>query len=251
MHPLHAHRPSSSLPAIPILMYHNIARPPRDITSHRGLYVTPGAFARQMWLLKSLGYQGLSMDAAMRYLRGERRGRVAVITLDDGYRDNLAHALPVLQHHGFSATCYVVSHAVGRFNSWDADKLRVHKPLMTREQLREWQAAGMEVGAHTRHHPHLTRCGDDELREEIAGSRETLQDLLGTDITQFCYPYGDVDARVAARVRDSGFDAATTTQRGRARPGNDPWRLPRVPVTLRHTLPSFALRALTRYEDGR
>ncbi|GGD55485.1 polysaccharide deacetylase family protein [Pseudoxanthomonas indica] len=237
--------------AIPILMYHNIARPPRELRSHRSLYVQPSSFARQMWLLRRLGYQGMSMDRAMPYLRGDLHGRVAVITLDDGYRDNLQHALPVLQAHGFSATCYVVSDAVGRFNTWDASLLRVHKPLMTIAQLRHWQEAGMEVGAHTRRHPHLTRCSDAQLDEEILGGRELLQDLLGSAITQFCYPYGDVDDRVVARVKAAGFAAATTTRRGRARGGDDAWRLPRVPVSYRHLLPSFALRVLTDYEAGR
>ncbi len=49
------------------------------------------------------------MSAAMPYLRGERSGKVMVVTLDDGYLDNLQAALPVLQAHGFSATCYLVT----------------------------------------------------------------------------------------------------------------------------------------------
>jgi peptidoglycan/xylan/chitin deacetylase (PgdA/CDA1 family) len=248
---MHAQPRPLATPAIPILMYHNIARPPRELPSHRSLYVRPSSFARQMWLLRRLGYQGLSMQQAMPYLRGERSGRVAVITLDDGYRDNLQHALPVLQAQGFSATCYVVSDAVGRFNHWDAGKLRVHKPLMTLNQLRSWHDAGMEVAAHTRRHPHLTRCSDHELDDEIAGSRQVLEDLLGVAVTQFCYPYGDLDDRVVARVQAAGYDAATSTRRGRARGGEHLWRLPRVPVAYRHLLPSFALRVLTDYESGR
>lgn len=248
---MHAPLSAPAAQAIPILMYHNIAQPPRELRSHRSLYVRPSCFARQMWLLRQLGYQGLSMKDAMPYLRGEQRGRVAVITLDDGYRDNLRHALPILQANGFSATCYVVSDAVGRFNTWDAAKLRVHKPLMTVSQLRSWHEAGMEIGAHTRRHPHLTRCNDAELEDEVLGGRMALEAHLGTAVTQFCYPYGDFDDRVAASVQAAGFTAATTTQRARARSGGDAWRLPRVPVSYRHLLPSFALRVLTDYEAGR
>ena len=96
---------------VPILMYHNIAPAPRDIRVYRSLYVSPRVFARQMWLLRQLGYVGLSMTAAEPYLRGEREGRVAVITLDDGYVDNLQAAMPVLQRYGFSATCYEIGRA--------------------------------------------------------------------------------------------------------------------------------------------
>jgi peptidoglycan/xylan/chitin deacetylase (PgdA/CDA1 family) len=176
----------------------------------------PGAFARQMWLLKRLGYTGLSMSDAMPYLRGEREGRIAVVTLDDGYVDNLESAMPVLQRYGFTATCYVVSGSIGRFNNWDAEKLGIEKPLMSPAQLRAWHDGGMEIGAHTRSHPRLTQCNDAQLHDEIAGSKADLEDHLGAAVTQFCYPYGDMNDRVADVTREAGYDAATTTHRGRA-----------------------------------
>lgn len=234
---------------IPILMYHNIAPAPRELVRWRSLYVHPRSFARQMALLHRLGYRGLSMSAAMPYLRGERSGRVAVITLDDGYADNVANALPVLQRHGFSATCYVVSGALGRYNDWDDVKLGVRKPMMDASQLRAWQAGGMEVGAHTRTHPRLKQCDDARLHDETAGCKAALEDLVGAPVTQFCYPYGDHDERVVAATREAGFVAATTTHRGRAWPGMDPFGLPRVPVARSHVLPQFAWRVLTSYED--
>lgn len=237
--------------ACPIFMYHNIAHAPRGLQRWRSLYVSPATFARQMWLLKRLGYKGLSMSDAMPYLRGEQQGRIAIITLDDGYLDNLESALPVLQRYGFTATCYVVSGSIGRFNDWDEEKLGVRKALMTPGQLRAWCDGGMEVGAHTRTHPHLTQCSDTQLEDEITGSKADLEDLLGTPVTQFCYPYGDADDRVAAVTRAAGYAAATTTQRGRAMPGMDLWRLPRVQVARHHALPQFAMRAFTDYENKR
>ena len=235
---------------IPILMYHNIGEPPGG-ASLRNLYVRTGAFARQMWLLKLLGYKGLSMSAAMPYLRGEKSGRVAVITFDDGYLDTLEQALPILNNVGFSATCYVVSSRTGEHNDWDAAALNVRKQLMTAAQLKAWQAAGMEVGAHSRTHPHLPKCTDDELKAEIAGSKADLEALTGAPVTQFCYPYGDLDARVADAVRTAGYSAATTTQRGRARPGDDPMKLRRILVSGSNLLHLFLIKLLTAYEDKR
>lgn len=237
--------------ALPILMYHNIAHAPADLRVYRSLYVSPGKFARQMRLLQLLGYTGLSMSAALPYLRGQRQGRVVVITLDDGYVDNLDAALPVLQKFGFSATTYVVSGSIGRFNEWDAERLGVRKPLMSAAELRRWNDAGMEIGAHTRTHPRLTGCNDAALREEIHGCKKDLEDRLGSAVTQFCYPYGDADDRVATVVREAGYEAATTTRRGRAVAGADLWRLPRVQIARHHLLPQFAARVLTRYEDRR
>lgn len=232
-------------------MYHNIAQAPRKLPVYRSLYVSPGAFARQLWLLRRLGYAGVSMTAAMPYLRGERSGRVVVITLDDGYQDNLEAALPLLQRYGCTATVYAVSGALGRFNCWDAGRLGVRKPVMSAAQLRQWVASGMEVGAHSRNHPHLTRCDDQALRDETRGAKHELEDAVGVAVTQFCYPYGDVDDRVAAATREAGFAAATATCRGRARAGDDLWRLPRVQIARHHLLPQFAMRTLTAYEDRR
>lgn len=237
--------------ACPIFMYHNVAQAPRALKRWRSLYVSPGAFARQMWLLKRLGYTGLSMSDAMPYLRGEQHGRIAVITLDDGYVDNLQFAMPVLQRYGFTATCYVVSGSIGRYNHWDAEKLGIQKPLMTPAQLRAWHEGGMEIGAHTRSHPRLRQCSNTQLHDEIAGSKTDLEDVLGAPVTQFCYPYGDMDDRVADVTRASGYAAATTTRRGRAIIGTDLWRLPRVQVARHHILPQFAMRAFTNYENKR
>lgn len=235
---------------VPILMYHNIGEPPEGARL-RALYVRTGAFGRQMLLLKLLGYRGLSMSEAMPYLRGEKTGKVVAITFDDGYLDTLEHALPILNTFGFSATCYVVSGRTGQYNEWDAAELKVQKKLMTDEQVRTWHAAGMEVGAHSRSHPRLTKCTDEELQTELAGSKADLEALTGAPVTQFCYPYGDYDARVANAVRSTGYSASTTTTRGRALPGDDPLQLRRILVSGSSMLYLFLIKLLTRYEDKR
>ena len=242
---------TSQANAIPILMYHNIASAPRDLRVYRSLYVSPGSFARQMWLLHRVGYTGLSVTATEPYLRGERKGKVAVITLDDGYADNVQSAMPVLQKFGFSATCYVVSGQIGRYNSWDDQRLGIQKRLMTTSQLREWWDGGMEVGAHTRSHPRLTQCDEVQLHSEIGGCKKELEDQLGSEVTQFCYPYGDENERVVAATREAGFSTATTTHRGRAAAGDDLWRLPRMQIARHHVLPQFAMKVFSGYEDRR
>ncbi len=235
---------------IPILMYHNIGIPPKN-AKLSNLYVHPRAFSTQMLMLKLLGYQCLSMSAAMPYLRGEKTGRVMALTFDDGYADTFDIALPILKKHGFSATSYFVSQLIGKYNKWDAAALKIKKNLMSIEQVVTWHRSGMEVGAHSQFHPRLTKCSHNRLISEIAGSKDDLESIIQAKVSQFCYPYGDYDDHITEIIHREGFDAATTTQRGRAQTGDDPYKLRRVLISKR-TLPHlFMLKLFSRYEDKR
>lgn len=235
---------------IPILMYHQIDVPPPSGTPLRGLVVSPGAFARQMQLLKLLGYRGLSMRDLEPYLTGEKQGRVVGITFDDGYQNNLHHALPVLRKHGFTATCYAVSSKIGGTNSWDQG-LVAEKPLMTEADWRAWLAGGMDIGSHTRTHADLNQASADQARDEIAGSKRELENTLGCEVRHFCYPYGRFGAEHSRMAREAGYVTATTTRRGRMHAGDDPMTLRRVLVAQATHLLHFALKIGTTYEDRR
>lgn len=234
---------------IPILTYHQVDQPPPDGTPFRGLVVSPGAFARQMGLLRALGYRGLSMTALEPYLRGERQGRVVGITLDDGYVNNLEHALPVLQRYGFSATCYVVSGQMGGANVWDQALGVPARPLMNAAQLKAWVAGGQEVGAHTRNHVDLRQTDDAAAFQEMAGCKRELEHRVEAQVRHFCYPYGSHEPRHAAMAKAIGYQTATTTQRARVRAGDDLFELPRVPVLRTTSLPVLWLKLATGYED--
>jgi peptidoglycan/xylan/chitin deacetylase (PgdA/CDA1 family) len=236
---------------IPILMYHQIdARPVRG-TPLRGLVVSPSSFARQMAMLKILGYQGLSMSALMPYLQGDKHGKVVGITFDDGYVNNIDYALPVLKKNGFSATCYLVSGQLGGTNVWDVDKGIAIKPLMQATQARAWVDGGQEVGAHSRSHADLTTLSADQAYDEIVGSKQDLEHVLGTNVSQFCYPYGHYTAQHVEQVQTAGYTAATTTARGRARTSDSIWELPRVPVMGSVWFGQLWQKIATSYEDKR
>jgi peptidoglycan/xylan/chitin deacetylase (PgdA/CDA1 family) len=233
---------------IPILMYHQIDVPPPSGTPLRGLVVSPQSFARQMGLLKLLGYKGLSMRALEPYLKGEKQGKVVGITFDDGYQNNLHIALPILKRHGFSATCYAVSSMIGGTNSWDQG-LVAEKPLMTETDWRTWLASGMDIGSHTRTHADLNQLSQEKASEQIAGSKQELESTLGYEVRHFCYPYGRFGAEHSRMVQEAGYLTATTTRRGRVHPGDDPYTLNRIMVACATNLGLFATKVMTGYED--
>ncbi|MDD3610509.1 MAG: polysaccharide deacetylase family protein [Halothiobacillaceae bacterium] len=236
---------------LPILMYHQIDVPPPSGTPMRGMSVAPAVFARQMAVLAALGYRGVGLPELLPYLAGERRGKVVGLTFDDGYLNNLSEALPVLRRHGFTATCYAVSGHVGGCNDWDAANGVPQKRLMDAQALRDWCAAGMDVGAHTRHHVDLTALEPSAAREEILASRRELEALIDREVRHFCYPYGRYDSLHVDFVREAGFWSATTVRRGRAQLGDSPFELPRVLVAQATRLPQFLLKLFTGYEDRR
>lgn len=236
---------------IPILMYHQIDEPPPRGTQLRGLIVSPGSFARQMALLKLMGYRGMSMRELEPYLSGEKQGKVVGITFDDGYQNNVENALPVLKRHGFTATCYGVSSMLGGTNSWDRNTGIAEKPLMTVENWRVWLDAGMEVGSHTRTHADLTQLQSDEAVDEISASKRELEEALACEVRHFCYPYGRFTEIHRNMVQQSGYVSATTTQRGRIHAADDAFVFRRVLVARATTLIHFALKIGTAYEDRR
>lgn len=192
-----------------------------------------------MGLLKALGYRGVSMSDLMPYLRGDRRGKVVGITFDDGYRNNVTNALPVLARYGFSSTCYVVSGLIGGTNAWDLKNRVVEKPLMTADEVREWIAGGQEVGSHTCHHVNLREVDGTVAKAEITGSKAQLEALTGAPCRHFCYPYGSYGPEHVGWVREAGYETATTTVRGRAHGGGAMLELPRIGVFKGTLLPKF------------
>lgn len=240
------HRPQP----VPILVYHQIAPAPAKGSAFRSLCVAPGAFARQMALLKLLGYSGLSMTQLQPYLTGQCAGKVVGITFDDGYLNNLTHALPVLKKHGFSSTCYAVSGLLGQTNLWDAPLGVAQTLLMNASELVAWQAGGQEVASHTKDHVDLQTTSDVDSAWQISASKSELEAVLGRSAQHFCYPYGSYQSKHVDMVAAQGFVTATTTRRGRCDPASlDLLQLPRVPVVRSTTLLVFWLKVATGYED--
>lgn len=102
---------------------------------------------------------------------------------------------------------------------------------MTHEELRTLSAtSGVDVGAHTRTHPLLATLTEAEQWQEIDGSRDDLERLLGRRVDLFSYPFGGDEAFTAATtalVRTSGYAMACSGTGGTARPEDYPFVVPR------------------------
>lgn len=203
-------------------MYHSVAEcgeDPYHVT------VSPNRLRRQLEWLGARGLRGVCLAELLRERAAGRGHDLVGLTFDDGYQDFLDHAVPLLHRHGCTATVFVLPGRLGGTNAWDP--LGPRKKLLTAEGLRAAAGAGMEIGSHGLLHRGLPSLDDAALHEETAGSREALAEITGTPPAGFCYPYGTLDARSVAAVRDAGYDYACAIDPG---PLTGVHALPRVHI---------------------
>ncbi|HEY6608742.1 MAG TPA: polysaccharide deacetylase family protein [Candidatus Limnocylindria bacterium] len=82
------------------------------------------------------------------------------------------------------------------------------------DALRALADDGVTIAAHSRTHALLTTVGDDQLADELAGSRADIERELGRPSSLFAYPSGDADQRVVDAAAAAGYEVAFTTRRG-------------------------------------
>lgn len=218
-----------------VLTYHNIDIPPKQ-AKLKTLYVKPSKFKTQLSILKRFGYRTPDLDS----ITFDRRE--VILTFDDGYKDFLENALPIIKQYGFKAVMFVVVDFVGSYNHWDWQKLNVKKPLMDWQDINYILKQGVEIGSHTLTHPSLREIDIKEAEREIEFSKKKLEDKLGVEIKSFCYPYGHYNQAVRDVVEKTGYRYAFTTKHGSFNPQDDPYQIKRITVFGNMTSLGFSFR---------
>ena len=176
--------------------------------------VTPAAFRAQMEeLARDRSVTVVSLGRAIELLESPVDGRYVCVTFDDGYLDNLEHAVPVLDSLGLPGTIFAIADVLEGRASYDW--YRTPPPAITVENLPELLAGGfVDVQAHSRTHRRLTTLPAADLEREVAGCKEQLERHLSYSLTTFSYPAGLYGPRELQAVLDAGFRAAVTTAAG-------------------------------------
>ncbi|MER3431515.1 MAG: hypothetical protein C4324_10840 [Blastocatellia bacterium] len=233
---------SSDFPLI--LALHRIGYPPANARI-RGLFTSPKLLRFELHILKSLGYRFCTLSDAFLF----PRPRTAVITFDDGYRDNLTAAEKILGDFGAPATLFVVTSDVGKSNVvWGEADEKLPAEMLSWEELRTLSSLGWEIGSHSHFHVHLERRSVLAQRDMIAKSIEAIDENLGFRPRTFAYPYGSYSSITKNLLRELGFSYAVTT---RSPSSGEPFdfdslELPRISVGGRHLLHYFRAANRTR-----
>lgn len=199
---------------VPILTYHHVG------SGKEWYYVSPAEFEAQLRYLRDSGYQSVSTAQLADVLAGKVKSppRPLVITFDDGYADNFAAALPLLEKYGMTATFFVTTGKIGQtdYLSWD--------------QIRQMHRRGMEIGSHTVNHYTLREINLKEFERELLASRLMLQNNVPITTTLFANPFGETAPAVVDLLQRTGYQAACSSVVGVNRPGENPYMLRRMSV---------------------
>jgi peptidoglycan/xylan/chitin deacetylase (PgdA/CDA1 family) len=173
------------------------------------LAVAPEEFERQLHLLVARGWRGATFRDAVLHPPYQR---TLAVTFDDAFLSVLELALPIMTRLELPGTVFAPTSFVdcrmpliwAGIDRWaatpDAPELR----SMSWDDLEHLIDQGWEVGSHTRTHPRLSEIDDERLTDELEGSREDIEQHLGS-CDSVAYPYGDTDERVVGRARAAGY----------------------------------------------
>jgi peptidoglycan/xylan/chitin deacetylase (PgdA/CDA1 family) len=218
-----------------VLMYHKINDLPGNPTT-----VPVSLFDEQMSQLRELGYVAVSLDDVLGHYY-ERRplplGAV-LITFDDGYRDNLDNALPILERHGYQAVLFAPIGYLGTPLPLPHEEHLAQQGIVNRTldwgELAELDSTGViRVESHGIGHRPLADLEVDEAAREITLSKLRLEERLGRPVRAFAYVKGSEAHYRPVHVsllRQAGYDLAFTSISGANSSQSDPLQLHRYNV---------------------
>jgi peptidoglycan/xylan/chitin deacetylase (PgdA/CDA1 family) len=173
--------------------------------------VTPEERSRFSWQMDLLCKKTKALPADIDKLP-EKTGSFAVVTFDDGLENIIENALPELKKRGIPATLFIVTDLLGRNRDWEhrgGDDTR-HEMVMTAEKLRALASDSISIGSHSMTHPLMTNIPNDRLQQELRGSREKLEKMLGRRITLFSFPYGGFNEEALIESKKAGYKRVFT-----------------------------------------
>lgn len=231
-------------PRVVCLMYHRAASRAayEQLEGGERVFTLPeDSFDEQLGWLRAQGHDFVSADDVARFARGECAlgDRSVLITIDDGCASAYTRMLPVLRRHRATAILFVTTDPRAAIFQEAGDENR----RVTDQEIRELVAGGVAIGSHAVSHRPLSAMGEDEIRDELAASKRTLEEATGGNVRHFAVPANWYDERVLRVAREVGYDTVFCSRPDTVRAGMPTFGLPRINVEGQLDLAGFA-RAL-------
>ncbi len=184
---------------VPILCYHQIRdRTGDDSASARAYIIPPATFTAQLDTLRDNGFTTVTPDQLMANLSFGTAlpAKPVMLTYDDSDLDGFTVGAPAMAERGFTGTYFAMTVVLGK------------KHYMSSDQLRQLEAAGNTVGAHTWDHHRVDRYAGDDWRVQLDEPGAELAEVLGHPVSYFAYPYGAWNPVALPHVLEAGYTAA-------------------------------------------
>jgi peptidoglycan/xylan/chitin deacetylase (PgdA/CDA1 family) len=130
------------------------------------------------------------------------------ITFDDGFYSVVQNAIPELEARNCPATIFIPPACLGKPPSWpDIDeKEKANEVVMDiHELVKIKNNILITIGSHCQTHANLLRIGGAEAREEIAGSKLKLEELLKRRVTELSFPFGAFNENHVQMAKEAGY----------------------------------------------
>lgn len=205
-------------------------------------------FTRQLNYMRDFG-EFISLDDVVGLLNSGEiiDGRYFCITFDDGFKNCLTNAVPILLDKGAPAVFFMATGYINSDPEKDTQKLlgffdlgTILIEFLSWQDCRDMSASGMTIGSHTVNHVRLAKLSEEEAQYELNASKTIIEKNLGQACNHFCSPFGipndDYNVeRDPDLVRESGYMSMSTTERGATRKGGFPYEICRD-----HTLANWS-----------
>jgi peptidoglycan/xylan/chitin deacetylase (PgdA/CDA1 family) len=219
----------------PILMMHSV----KDKMDAGISSISRKKFAAVIDKAKYENYDISPLEEFVKKLKGRViEGSTICLSFDDGYADFYRLFREYLEPNSIPAAVFMTAGFIGEKACWD------YKPTpalhLSIEQLKDLsQSQLITIGSHSFSHADLTRVEDDRIEKEIVDSRKILEDITGSQVQYFSYPFGRFNQNITEKVREAGYEAAFCGVPHRFSGSDNLFMIPRIPLNLLDNLFTF------------
>jgi peptidoglycan/xylan/chitin deacetylase (PgdA/CDA1 family) len=229
-------------PIATVIVYHAVGDRPRELDPD-GLFISRKQFEFQMAFLAR---QRTVVPLSQTITPGAEGGRRRVaITFDDGFRNVLTDAVPVLRRHALPAAVFVPTKWLGISSVEDASAGAIE--TLTVDDLRELDRLGFEIGSHSHSHLDCGLAAQDQIVADLTESVAQLATALGRAPRYLAWPFGRHSPAALDAAARIGFELAFATDH----PSRSRYAVPRTPIYRTDGATMFRFKTTGRYVPWR
>ena len=188
-------------------------------------------FERQLRFLRNYA-DFISMDNAVEIFENKLHvdGRYFCVTFDDGLKNCVTNALPILLEHKCPAIFYIPSNIVE--NITPSIPYLENVEYLTLDDCKKLIDNGIAIGSHTVNHTPLIALNEAEVRSELLDSKKIIEAKLQVECKHFAPPWGKPGKHFNLKMgkkltKEIGYKSLVTTERGLNFRGTDPFNIKR------------------------